>query len=117
MEISPELTEKIQELQMLERNLQSFSMEKQSLQVEFNESINALSEIQKSTGDVYKILSGLMIKSDKSEIQKELSEKNKISELRINSIEKQEKSFEVKADALREEINAKISAKEKNNSK
>lgn len=113
MEISQELTDKIQELQIFERNLQAFSMEMQGLQVEFNEINNALSELAKSGDEVYRILSGLMIKSGKESIEKELNEKKKILEMRISAIEKQEKSAEEKADRLRAEINDKMTAKKK----
>ena len=111
MEITQELSEKIQELQMLERNLQAFSMEKQTLQVEINEISNALSELSGSGEEVYKILGGLMVKSEKKALEKDLNGRKKILDLRIDAIEKQEKSAESKTDALRAEINDKISAK------
>lgn len=113
MDINPELSEKIQELQIIERNLQGFAMEKQSFQVELNEITNALTELSKSGDEVYKILGGLMIKSEKNSLSKDLNDKKKILELRISSVEKQEKSIEEKSDKLRKEINAKMIVKAK----
>src|SRR3989338_73934 len=98
MEINKELSEKIQELQISERNLQAISMEKQTFQVEVNQINNAFDEIKKSAGDVYKILGGLMLHSSKETLNNELQERKKIIELRISSLEKQEKSIEERVD-------------------
>ncbi len=117
MEINAELNDKIQELQLFERNLQAFSMERQNLQIELNEIDNALDELSKTGDEVYKILSGLMIKSEKNVLSKSLNEKKKVLELRISAIEKQEKSVEGRANILRAEINDKISPKSPKSSK
>lgn len=106
MEISKDVTAKLQELQILERNLQTFAMEKQSSQVELNEIENALSELNKASGETYKIISGIMIKADKNSLIKELNEKKKVLDLKIATIEKNEKPFEQKVENLRSEINA-----------
>jgi prefoldin beta subunit len=111
MEINKEISEKIQELQIFERSLQTLSMEKQNLQVESNEISNALEELSKSGDEVYKILNGLMIKANKDSLSKDLSERKKLLDLRLVSIEKQESSSEEKAEALRNEINASFSVK------
>ncbi|MEK6928635.1 MAG: prefoldin subunit beta [Nanoarchaeota archaeon] len=105
MDIDEETGRKIQELQILEQHLQGFLMDKQSFQIELNELLNALEEIKKTEDDVYKIIGGIMIKADKKELSKELDEKKKIFELRISSIEKQEKLIENKASYLRTELN------------
>ena len=109
MEISKDITAKLQELQILERNLQTFSMEKQSSQVELNEIDNALSELNKSSDDVYKVVSGIMIKSEKTYLITELNEKKKILNLKIASIEKNESPLEQRAEKLRSELNESMS--------
>lgn len=110
MEIPKEISKKIQDLQVYEQNLQGLLMQKQSLQMELNEVSNAISELSKSGEEVYKIIGGIMIKSDKKTLLKELEEKKKFSETHINALEKQEKSVEEKASSLREEIQKSISA-------
>ena len=45
-----------------------------------------------------------MIKSDKSNIKKELKDKKKILNLRVNAIEKQETSLSEQLEKLREEV-------------
>lgn len=111
MEISQVIGEKIQELQILERNLQSSSMEKQNLQVELNEIDNAADEIKKAPSEVYRILSGLMIKTNADSLTKDLNERKKVLDLRILAIVKQEKLVEEKANSLREQINYSFSTK------
>jgi len=111
MNIDAEIGKKVQELQVLEQNLQGFLMQKQAFQMELGEVENALQEIEKSDGEVYKIVGGIMLKSDKNTLSKEMLEKKKLLELRVNSIEKQEKLIGSKAEALRKETNALVEKK------
>lgn len=101
----------IEELQSLESGIQSLLMQKQNLQIELNESLNALSEVEKTNDEVYKILNGIMLKADKSKVLAELKEKKKLFELRIGSIEKQEKIFEEKAEKIRKQLNEEMNKK------
>jgi len=104
MVISKETDKTIEELQMLEQHLQGFLGQKQMVQIELQEVSNALNEVKKTKDDVYKILSGVMIKADKEELVKELEERKKIGDLRVSTIEKQERLIEDKAHKLRDEI-------------
>jgi prefoldin beta subunit len=72
-----DISKKIHELQNLEQNLQSMMVQKQSVQMELNEALNATEELKNSSGDVFKIVSGMMIKSERVTLQKELDEKKK----------------------------------------
>ena len=72
--------------------------------MEMNESLNALEELKSSSDEVYKIVSGIMIRSDKTSIKAELEEKKKLSEARISAIEKQENVFNEKIEKLRKEL-------------
>jgi len=114
MDIDQELAKKIQELQILEQNLQGFLAQKQVMQVELNETNTGLKELNKaSDSEIYKILSGIMIKAKKEELTKDLNEKKKTLELRVSSIEKQEKLIEERVKKLREEINEFITKSKK----
>ena len=95
---------KIQEMQILEQNLQNILMQKQAFQMELSETESALIEINKSGDEVFKIIGQLMIKSDKSKILEELSDKEKILNLRLNSLEKQENSISKKLSEFRDEV-------------
>lgn len=100
--------EKIQELQSLEQNLQNFLMQKQIFQMELSEVTNALEEIKTSDDEVYKIVGNIMLKTKKESLNKELEEKRQVIELRISSIEKQEKIIEDKISNLRKEVSETI---------
>ncbi len=95
---------KIQEMQILEQNLQNLLLQKQAFQMELSETQSALKEIENSGEEVFKIIGQLMIKTDKSKIKQELSNKEKILNLRTKAIEKQENSLTEQSDKLREEV-------------
>lgn len=104
MDIDEATAKNIQELQILEQNLQNSIMQKQAIQIELSEISNALKDLKKSDDEVYKIAGGIMLKSNKADLTKELEEKKKILDLRISSIEKQEKNLEEKAGKLKKEV-------------
>jgi prefoldin beta subunit len=96
--------EKIQQMQILEQNLQNLLLQKQAFQMELSETQSALKEIENSGEEVFKIIGQLMIKTDKSKIKQELSNKEKILGLRTKAIEKQESSLIEQLDKIREEV-------------
>ncbi len=95
--------EKIQEFHILEQNLQNLLLQKQAFQMELSETVTAKKEIEKSE-EVFKIVGQLMIKTNQNEMREELSNREKLLELRIKSIEKQETYLTEKLVALRKEI-------------
>jgi len=106
--IDEETARKIQEMQIMEQQLQNLLLQKQNFQIELNETINAEEEVKKTKGDVYKIVGQVMVKSAKKDIEVELSKKKEIIELRIKSIEKQEKFLSEQLSKNRDEILKKI---------
>ncbi|MCX5704399.1 MAG: prefoldin subunit beta [Candidatus Omnitrophica bacterium] len=111
MDIDEATGSKIQELQILEQNLQNLLMQKQTVQIELNEVQNALNDLKKTEDEVYKVIGGVMLRSNKADLLKELSEKQKILELRIFSVEKQEKILEEKTGKLRKELTETLTKK------
>jgi prefoldin beta subunit len=106
--INDETQEKIQQLQILEQNLQNFLMQKQAFQFEINEVENALAEIKKTSGDVYKLVGSIMIKAQKEDVEADLKKKFDVLSLRIKSIEKQESKFQEHVESIRKEVLEKI---------
>ena len=100
---------KIQNLQLLEQNIQNLMMQKQAFNFEAAETVNALSELKYSKGEVFKIVGSIMIKSEKKDMEKDLSKKKDLIELRIKNIDKQEESLKQKLLEMKEEIVNKIS--------
>ena len=95
---------KIQEMQITEQNLQNMILQKQAFNMELSETRAALKQLEISGDDVFKIIGQLMIKSDKEKIKAELENKEKILDLRLNSITKQENSLKENLEELRREI-------------
>lgn len=94
----------LKEIQILEQNLQNLLLQKQAFQIELSETQSALKELGNSGDEVFKIIGQLMIKTDKPQIKEELSNKEKILDLRVKAIEKQETSLVRQLDNLREEL-------------
>ncbi len=107
------MNEKIQELQILENNLQNFLSQRQNFQMELNEIDNALQELKDYKDEIYKLVSGMLLRTDKDKILAELKEKKKITETKVLAIEKQEKLLEKRADELKKEISSIASGKAK----
>ncbi|SRR3990167_6944396 len=97
-------SQKIQELGMIEQNLQSILFQKQAFEMELDETLSAIREVEKTGEEVYKVIGQIMIKTEKSRIKNELSEKKKILELRIGSIDKQNEILEKKLEKIRKEL-------------
>ena len=112
MDLDQDTSKKIEELQALESHMQGFLAQKQAIEMELNEINNAIEELKNSGDEVYKVVSGIMIKSAKDKINKELGEKKKMLEMRIGELEKQEKLLEKNASDLREELNKAVSKPE-----
>ena len=104
MNVSKEAEQKISEVQLVEQNIQNLLIQKQNFQVQFTEIDNALTELDKSDDEVYKIVSGLMIKTNKNKLKDELTSKREVIELRIKNIEKQESKLKEKVSGLQKEI-------------
>lgn len=104
MEIDEETNQKIQNLQLMEQGFQSLLVQKQTFQIELNEINNAVEEIGKAKGDVFKIIGQIMLKADKNELKKDLLEKKSVLEVRLKSIDKQELSFREDVERIRGEI-------------
>jgi prefoldin beta subunit len=103
----------IQEIQMLEQNFEQLMQQKHLFNMESSETDLAMKEVEKSEGDVFKLVGGqVVIKTSKEKLIVDLKHKKDIIELRMKSIEGQEKEFSDRMEQLRKEIMTKISPKE-----
>lgn len=103
----------IQEIQALEQSFEQLMQQKQLFSMESSETDLALKEIEKSEGDLFKIVGGqVVIKTSKEKLTVDLKHKKEIIDLRLKSIENQEKEFSDKMEELRKAIMSKISPRE-----
>ena len=102
-----ETEQKIAQLQLLEQNLQGFLMQKQQFQTQLVEVESALEEI-KDAEESFKIVGSIMVKAKKQDLEKDLKEKKEMLELRIKTIEKQEKNIKDRAEIIQKEVLGKV---------
>lgn len=98
-----EAKESIQRLQVMEQNVQALGMQKQQFQAQLFEIDGALKELESSPVG-YKIIGGIMVSADKPALRAELDGKKEILEVRVQSLEKQEKQLHDKLKKLQEEV-------------
>src|SRR3989344_108826 len=108
MDITPETQEKITQLQLFEQNLHTFLTQKRNFQSQVLEIENALKEIETSDNNVYKIVGTVMLKSTKDKLTTDLNERKGVLDLRLKSLEKQEKNVKEKAEKIQAEVMTEI---------
>ena len=82
-------------------NAQKIQMESQKREME-----RTVEELSKAEGDVYKSVGSLLIKTeDKEGLRSELEESLETLEIRIRSMDRQEKALREKYESLQETIN------------
>ncbi len=107
--LDEETQRKIQELQMMEQSFQQLLMQKNAFSMEANETDFVLEEVKKTSGEVSRIIGNqVIIKSTKEEVLEEVKKKKELIELRMKSIDEQEKQFSEKIESIREEVMKKI---------
>jgi prefoldin beta subunit len=114
MDVSKETQEKIAQLQLFEQNMHNFSNQKRTFQSQVLEIENALKETENTKSPVYKIVGNVMFLTEKDKLAKDLKERKEVLDLRIKSLEKQEKSIEEKAKKLQTEVMTEIEKHMKN---
>jgi prefoldin beta subunit len=98
-----ESEEKIAQLQLLEQNMQNFTMQKQQFQMQLNEIASALENL-KDSEKAYKIVANIMVNAKREDLEKELNQKKEMLELRIKKLEKQEEEIREKSQKIQKEV-------------
>lgn len=105
--ISPQLQNQIAQYQQVQQQLQAVSSQKMQYDAQKREMVRTLDELNSATGDVYKSAGSLLIKvEDKDALRAELEESVETMEIRISSLDRQEKSLQEKFKILSDTINA-----------
>jgi|SRR3989344_198620 len=100
---SPKDAEQMQRIQLLEQNIQAVNAQKQQFQTQLFEVDGALKELATSPV-AYKIIGGLMMSVDKETLVKELGSKKELLELRIQTLEKQEKQLKERVSKFQSDV-------------
>ena len=102
-EVQKETEKKINQLQLFEQGMQNLLIQKQQFQSQIVEIDSALSELETSE-KAYKIVGNIMVDAKKDELKKSLESKKGMVDLRIKTIEKQEKQIKEKSSKMQSEI-------------
>lgn len=107
--LDEETQRQIQQLQMMEQTFQQLLMQKNAFVMEANETNFIISEVEKTEGEFSRILGNqVIIKSTKEAILEDMKKKKELIDLRMKTIDQQEKEFSEKIESIREEIMKKI---------
>lgn len=103
--LSPEIQQKIQEIQMMEQSFQQLLKQKNAFSMEANETDYVIGEVEKATGEISRVIAGqVVVKSSKEEILEDMNNKKKLIETRMKSIDEEEKKFSENIESLRDEV-------------
>ena len=101
--MNEQMQEKIGQIQLVQQNLENFSMQRQQFQVQQTEIETALIEINNTT-TAYKLIGNIMVLTDKEKLKNDLEEKKEMLNIRINTIEKQEEKLRSKFEELQQDV-------------
>ena len=111
--ISPKVQNQINMLQQLQQQLQTILQQKAQYELAVREAKRAQEEIKDSADDavMYMSVGTVMMQKKKEVVNAKLTEKVETLELRIKSLEKQEKMMQGKFEQLQNQIKAAIEGK------
>jgi prefoldin beta subunit len=97
------MSDKVQQIQILQQNLQQIGMQKQQIQSQLIEIESAIKELD-STSQAYKIVGKIMIASNKEDLIKDLEEKKETNNVRLKTFVEQENTLKQNIESLQQEI-------------
>jgi prefoldin beta subunit len=111
--ISPKVQNQLSMLQQLQQQLQTILQQKAQYELAVREAKRAQEEINDSADDavMYMSVGTVMMQKKKEVVDAKLTEKVETLELRIKSLEKQEKMLQGKFEQLQSQIKAAIEGK------
>ena len=107
--LDEETQQKIQQLQMMEQTFQQLLMQKNAFSMEANETDYIIKEVEKTEGEVSRIIGNqVVIKSTKEAILEDMKKKQELIKTRMKTIDEQERQFSEQIESIRDEVMKKI---------
>ena len=114
IKLSPEAQQILIELQTFQQQMQTVLIQKESLNIQNMEIEKAIEELKKTEHeDVYKAVGPILIKSNKKDLDKELTERKETIDLRLKSLQKQENRLKDKLKESQEKFEEILRGQEK----
>jgi prefoldin beta subunit len=115
-EISPKLQNQIAQFQQLQQQLQTVMSQKVRMDALLKEMDMTIEELKKASEDtvVYKSVGSLLIKvADTPALLKEIEEDKETTEIRVKSLDRQEKMLKEKFQSVQEQLNRALGGPQK----
>ncbi|VVC02952.1 Prefoldin subunit beta [Candidatus Burarchaeum australiense] len=93
--------DQIAEYQSLQTQLQFMMFQRQQYKMQLDDAEAALRELTGASGEVYKNVGLIMIKSTKEDAQKDINEKKEMITVRVSSLVKQEEKLRERLEELK----------------
>lgn len=109
--LPPEVQAQLAKFQQLKDQLDRLLLEKSTIENELREINKVLEELSVLNADatIYKIVGNLLVKSDKTSVEKELNDRKELLELRSRTYQKQESILRKQLEDLQAKINEMLS--------
>jgi prefoldin beta subunit len=105
--MAEDIRTKVAEFEKQRMTLMNVSVQRQQLQALLNGLGKSLTELENTKETtVYKAAGNILVLRDKKEVEKELKDQKESQELRLKTLEKQEKSLVEKLNVLKSQIEA-----------
>ncbi len=111
MELSPQIQNQIIQLKQLEAQIQTIGIQKQQIDIQLREAIEAAGALEKIEGEtvIYSNIGNLMVKAkSKEEIISEIEEKKETLEIRSKTLKRQLDRLTEQYQALQDKLNQEI---------
>lgn len=104
--ISPKVQNQINMLQQLQQQLQTVVTQKNQYELAAQEARRALEEINEAPAEasIYMTIGTVVVEKPREQVIEKLKEKTETFEIRIKSIERQEKTFQEKFEKLQAQV-------------
>ena len=95
----------LNEASLYQQQMQGITAQKEALNMQLMEISNALDELEKTKDkEIYKVAGPLIIKSAKTDIKKDMTEKKELIHTRLKVLEKSEDKIKTKMEELRNKL-------------
>jgi prefoldin beta subunit len=104
--LPPQIQQRLLRLQQLQQTLQGVMAQKQQLELQLTEVDQAISELEKmaETAVIYKSIGALLVKSKKTKVTTELTERKELLKMRVDVLGKQEERLRTQVKDLQEKL-------------
>ncbi len=102
--MSNDMNASLAELQELQSKIQATMIEKQQLMMQQSDIDRALQSLKEVQGKTYEMIGTILIEKGKADIEKGLLERKQLIDLRLESLDKNERMFRSRMKALAEKF-------------